>query len=71
MISCFQQKYGHRTSIVGSSVTWIDDEIHSAIGNEHVPDGEYPVDQMCRSLDSLLYHRLSAELKSSRHLLFQ
>ena len=51
MISCRQQKYVDRTSIVGLSSTWIDDEIESAIGNKHVPDGEYPMDQICRSPD--------------------
>jgi len=71
MISCFRQRYGDPTSIEGSSLTWIDDEIESAIGNEHVPDGEYPPDQTCRSLDSLLCRRLAVKSKSSQHLLFQ
>ena len=52
----------------------MDHEIESAIENEqyeHVPDREYPTDQTCRSLDSLLCRRLSAESRFSPHLLFQ
>jgi len=65
------QKYAHPTSIAGSNVTWIDDELESAIGNEHVPDGEYPTGQTCRSLDSLLCRKLSTLWLSFPHLLFQ
>jgi len=71
MISSRGQNYDHPTSIVGSSLTWIHHEIESIIGNEHVPDPEYPTDQTYRSLDSLLFRRPSAEWKSSPHLLFQ
>ena len=66
------KEYGHPTSIVGSSLTWMDyDGIECTVGNEEIPDHEYPTDQTCRSLDSLLYRRLSARSKFSRHLLFQ
>ena len=72
MISCCRQKYGRPTSIVGSSRTWIDDEIESAIGNGHVPDREYPMGLLtCRPLGSLLCRRLFAKSKSSPHLPFQ
>ena len=71
MISCRGEKYGDPTSIVGSSLTWKDHEVESIIGNEHVPDGDHPPEQICRSLDSLLCRTLSAKLKSSQNLLFQ
>ena len=38
-----------RTSIVGSSATWMDDdEIETAVGNKHLPDFEDLTDETCR-----------------------
>jgi hypothetical protein len=68
------KEYAHPTSVVGSSSTWMDRDgvdSESAIGNVHIPDDEYPTDQTCRLLDSLLCRRLSARSRFSRHLLFQ
>ena len=40
LLAVADKKYAHPTSIVGSSITWIDYEIETTIGNERVPDGE-------------------------------
>ena len=43
------KEYRDPTSIVGSSLTWIDhDEIECVIGSDHIHVCEYPTDQTCR-----------------------
>ena len=71
MISCHQQLKADQTSIVGSSVTWLDDEIESLIRNEYIPDGEFRLDQACRSPDSRSYRKPSAKSMFCQHLLSQ
>ena len=46
--------------MVGSSLTWLDDEIESLKRNEDIPDSEVPLAHTCRSLGSPSYRKLFA-----------
>ena len=60
MISRRQQQETSQTSIVGPSLTWLDDEIESLIRGENILYSEFPLDQACRPPDSRWYRKPSA-----------